>query len=313
MGNLLKLDNLPLEDIEWLLGHAMGEQPYSSGSSQMMKGKQLAPLFFQESSRTYMNSSTAFLRLGGTLLPLNIENTRLNKTWKEPIRDFCVLLNNCCDYAVIRSADVNVVEEFAHWLDIDVINAGNGYGKGSEHPVQALNDVTTIRSVYGKRKLRVLMIGGKHVRTMRTLVKLLLRLGHEVDLIVSDAGLDIDNSDMDEIYNTQVANHVDLPTCDLSQFDVIYHTGADEEQSVCNDSRYVINRALLESRGFSGKVMHGLPRLAELDFDVDDTSFNLYYEQMRRLPEMYESVFHYLSGESQKSVRIQKKFSIAVT
>jgi len=258
-------------------------------------------LFFQESSRTYMNSTTAFMRLGGTLLPLNIENTRLNKTWSEPIRDFCVLLNNCCDYAIIRSPEGEVVEEFASWLDISVINAGNGYGKGSEHPVQALNDMATIRSAFADRKVKVLMIGGKQVRTMRSLVKLLLRMGHEVDLIVSDSLLNIDNSDMDEIYESHVNYHADLPGCDLSKYDVIYHTGADEAQSVEDDMRFVINRQLLESRGFTGKVMHGLPRLAELDFDVDDTSFNLYFEQMRRLPEMYRAVFHYLSGDSLRS------------
>lgn len=312
MGSLLKLDNLPLGDIEWMLSHAMGTKNYSPSSNQKMKGKHLAPLFFQESSRTYMNSTTAFMRLGGTLLPMNIENTRLNETWSEPIRDFCVLLNNCCDYAVIRSADVGVVEEFASWLDIPIINAGNGYGKGSEHPVQALNDITTIRSAFGKRAVKVLMIGGKHVRTMRTLVKLLLRMGHTVDLIVSDKQLDIDNSDMDDIYDSHVNYHSDLQSCDLSQYDVIYHTGADEDQSVENDKRFIINRKLLEESNFKGKVMHGLPRLSELTFDVDDTSHNLYFEQMRRLPEMYTAVFHYISGEKKVSALNSKRSNVAL-
>ena len=286
---LLSLDYVALEDIDSILATALEFEKQKSEQSRLLEGLILAPLFFQESSRTYINSTTSFMKLAGRILPINTNQTRLNKTWSEPIRDFCQLINTCADFVVVRTPDAETVLEFAKWCDKPLINAGNGAGIGAEHPMQTLVDLFVIRGRFGTQPLKVLMIGGKHVRTTRSPAKLFHRLGFEIAL-VSFSG-DVPNSDMDEFYENSVVEFEDVRDMDLSKYDVIYHSGADEDRSLGVSDRICLNRAVLEAGAFDGVVMHGLPRLSELSHDLDPTKYNVYYEQMRRATFVYQSVF----------------------
>jgi aspartate carbamoyltransferase catalytic subunit len=68
----------------------------------------------------------------------------------------------------------------------------------------------------------------------------------------------------------------------------------DEDHTVKTNEKYNITASMLIRQSFSGKVMHSLPRLSELSHDIDDTQFNLYYEQMREARHVYQSMFNFL-------------------
>ncbi len=285
---LISLDGTTIQDIEALLAEAAAIRDGQYDISRLMAGRVLCPVFFQDSSRTFINSTSGFIRMGGSVLPLNVANTRIGSAWSEPIRDFCTLLNATCDVAIIRTGDAEAMFEFANHLSIPFINAGNGIGKGSEHPMQALIDLFTIRDIFGPRRLKILMIGGIHVRTTRTQFKLFRRVGHEIDIIAP--AVSVANDDMDLVY-TSARFLDDVREVDLSSYDIIYHNGMDEDPTVSSSARYNLNKDLLVSNGFRGKVMHSLPRLGELSTDIDDSEFNIYFHQMRLARFVFQSCF----------------------
>lgn len=296
MTNMLKsligLDDVELDVIESIMTKAKSIERCQLKQSKALDGCILAPLFFQESSRTFVNSTSSFIRMGGTVLPINLENTRLNEAWSEPIRDFCQLLNSCANLAIVRSPDVTTVLEFEKWTEIPLINAGNGAGTGSEHPMQTLVDLFIIQEKYGKAPINLLMIGGKHIRTTRTQTKLFTRLGFKVDLIPSS--IEVENSDMNGWYEQHCEIFNDVRNVDLSKYQVIYHNGADEDSDARPGASINLNRKLLDVGRFDGVVMHSLPRLTELDHDLDDTKYNAYFLQMQMAGFVYQSVFHHM-------------------
>lgn len=296
MGNralqITDLDSLSIQQIEDILdmGRALKNKRFDC--SQWMAGNILCPLFMQDSSRTYINSGTSFTRMGGTLLPLSISNTRFGSAWSEPVRDFCTLINAACDIAILRTPTASMLFEFQEWLDIPLINAGNGIGTGSEHPMQALIDLHVIRERVKPADVRILMVGGIHIRTTRSQAKLFHRYGFEIDIVAPPS--DADNSDIVEFFEANTRAYDDIRCIDLSKYDVIYHNGMDEDHTVKTNDKYNISASTLISGGFSGKIMHSLPRLSELSHDIDDTEFNLYYAQMREARYVYQSMFNFL-------------------
>lgn len=257
--------------------------------SRSLRGKLLCPIFAQESSRTYMNAITSFQKMGGTVSPLNFSNSRFGSSWNEPVRDFACLLDSCFDQVVFRSGDMQAVRELAMLVNTPFINAGNGTGRGAEHPMQALVDLYTLRKQFEDNHLRILMIGGAHIRSTRSQIKLFLRVGHELTVMSPPSG--VDNSDIEKIIEEQCQCASPKTLENWSEFDVIYHNGMDENPEVSAPSEYCLNLDILGRRGFQGKVMHSLPRKNELTGCVDDTRYNLYFQQMKNSRWIFQSVF----------------------
>jgi len=293
---LWDLDGLSVSTIQRLLDDTTRIEQAGRNRATDLIGKVLCPLFFQESSRTFINSTVAFQRLGGSVIPLDPRRTRVGSEWKEPIRDFCELLNATCDMVVIRLPEARLLDEYSINLRIPFINAGNGVGVGAEHPMQALVDLYTLQSAGILTGTRLLMIGGRHIRTTRSQAKLFRRFGYEIDMISPIS--DVPNHDLDEFYKTQTRSFEDLTEVDLSRYGAIYHNGMDEDAHAESDERYNVNTALLREHGFSGKVLHSLPRLQELSTDLDNTEFNLYYEQMRVSQFVFKAIYIHLILEN---------------
>ncbi len=286
---LVDLDDRPMDEIgRWLdMAHEIERNRWDV--SRSLRGRILCPVFAQESSRTYMNATTGFQKMGGTVSPMNFANTRFGSDWKEPARDFACLLDSCFDQVVFRSGDMQAVRELAALVNIPFINAGNGAGAGSEHPMQALVDLYTLKRQFGDGRLRILMIGGTHIRSTRSQIKLFLRAGHEVTVMGPPAG--VDNADIERIIGEQCRSVSPGEPADWSGFDVVYHNGMDEDSAAWAPEEYRLTLDILGRRRFRGKVMHSLPRKNELTDCVDDTGYNLYFQQMKNSRWVFQSVF----------------------
>ncbi|KAB7613755.1 hypothetical protein F9L33_10310 [Amylibacter sp. SFDW26] len=287
--SLISLDDLELAKIREILSVSSDILRGKIDVSKSAIGKIITPIFLQESSRTYTNSVSAFLRMGGQVLPITINNTRFGSKWAEPIQDFSTLVDTCADCAVVRASDVNTVLNFNRTSTIPIINAGNGFGLGSEHPMQALIDLFTIQNKFNDQKLNILMMGGQHIRSARTQVKLFHRLGHTITVMSPEVSCD--NSDVDEFIAINCKTISSLDDVDLGNIDIIYHNGLDEDPNVHVLNKYILTKDLLEKKHFTGVVMHSLPRKQELPSCVDNTSYNLYFEQMRISKFVFQSVY----------------------
>ncbi len=290
--SLLCLDAYKVSDIQRILNYADALEGGKDSCANRMNGKILCPIFLQDSSRTYINATTSFIRMGGTALPLNMLNTRLGSGWSEPIRDFCTLINSCCDYVIFRSPTAEELFEFAKWCKVPLINGGNGSGKKSDHPVQALVDLFVIQQNLKHKPIKILMLGGKHIRTTRTQVKLFYRYGFDIDIISPSSP--VCNDDMDSFYKENTTEYDNIESVDLSTYDILYHNGMDENPSIKSPENYVITLSKLKETGFTGIIMHSLPRLNELEHAIDDTSYNMYYTQMKKAKYVFQSIYCFL-------------------
>ncbi len=90
----------------------------------------------------------------------------------------------------------------------------------------------------------------------------------------------IANSDIDQFCKMRTSEIASLDEVDVTNMDVIYHNGTDENAAAKPTADFILTRTLLKERGFRGKIMHSLPRKEELASCVDTSSYNLYFRQM---------------------------------
>lgn len=287
-SDIISLDHFQQDEIYAWLDTASLIMQGNIKPKDDFEGKILCPIFMQESLNAYMHATSSFGRLGGTVLSLKT-NKRFGSSWAEPIQDYGTLVNASCDYVIFRSATRNDLYEFRDWCDLPLINAGSGTGTGSEHPMQALVDLFTIRKEFGKKTLNILMVGGEHNPTTRSQIKLFLKFGYEITILSPESP--VPNEDIEELYKRKCQRAYDIRDVELGPYDVIYHNGIDENLIEGSISEYQITRYLLEKGGFRGKVMHSLPRKNELSRNVDETVHNLYFSQMEMSKYVYQSIF----------------------
>lgn len=303
---LIDLDSIPIDEINMWLSFADELEKGWWDVHRSLEGKILCPVFSQESSRTYITAVSNFLQMGGKVLPLSCAGTKFDSKLQEPVQDFACLINACCNQVICRSGDMQLVRDFAAHVRVPFINVGNGMGVGSEHPMQALADLYTLRRYFGSDQIRILMMGGAHICSARSQIKLFLRCGYEVTVMSPSSK--VDNSDIEEIIETRCHVLSSQHEGDWSGFDVIYHNGIDEGYNSVASRAYYLTSGILHQRRFSGKVMHSLPRKGELSSCVDLTDFNAYFRQTESSKWVFQSVFWHQHQEGEeKSNRVKRR------
>jgi aspartate carbamoyltransferase len=255
------------------------------GSADLLRGKILANLFYEPSTRTSSSFMAAMLRLGGQVIPIN--NVQYSSVTKgESLPDTVRTLESYSDLIVIRHPDVGSAATAAHYASKPVINAGDGVG---EHPTQALLDLFTIIEALGDVSgLKVAMVGDlKYGRTVHSLTKLLVNYPVEFFFVSPDI-LRMPN-DVREVVNASGHNYVeteDVHDC-IADADVLYVTRVQKERFTdlaiyeAVKDHYVVDPALMDKAKEKMIVMHPLPRVNEISYAVDTDPRAAYFRQMR--------------------------------
>ena len=178
--DLLSIDSLNDDQLAAILRRAdhWFAQNRAGQSSEMLKGRTVFNLFYENSTRTLMSFATAVHKLGGSAITLPVEQSSVQKG--ETLEDTARTLNAMRpDTLVIRHQENGAPAAVALIMDAPVINGGDGT---NEHPTQALLDAATIKQRFGRVEgLKVAVCGDiKHSRVARSNGKLLPRLGAEV-------------------------------------------------------------------------------------------------------------------------------------
>jgi len=255
----------------------------------LLKGKVMASIFYEASTRTMVSFNVAMKRLGGEVQGIDEVTSSAKKG--ESLEDTIKYISSVVDMIVLRHPGKGDVEKAALKSSKPVINAGDGIG---EHPTQALLDVFTIRDEIGTvNQLKITMVGDlKHGRTVHSLAKMLslydgiqfrlvsppsLRMPEEVKREIENKGLScqefdcLDNAipDTDVLYVTRIQRerfvHVDGSIDDVSY------------QKACKN--YVINATTLNKAKSDMKILHPLPRVNEIDPEVDSDDRATYFTQ----------------------------------
>src|SRR5512140_3428875 len=186
--DIISVKQFGRDDLEYVFGvaHEMRGMVDRIGTFDLLKGKILANLFYEPSTRTSSSFTSAMERLGGSVIP--ISEVRYSSVSKgESLPDTVRTLEAYADVIVLRHPEVGSAELAAKYARKPIINAGDGPG---EHPTQALLDLFTIQEELGRLDgLTVTMLGDlKYGRTVHSLSRLLSLYDAKLEL-VSPEGL----------------------------------------------------------------------------------------------------------------------------
>jgi len=285
--NILSVKQFSRADLEYIIdvAHEMRTMVERIGTFDLLKGKILANLFYEPSTRTSSSFMAAMQRLGGAVIP--ISEVRYSSVAKgESLPDTIRTLGCYADVIVIRNPEVGSAALAARYSRRPVINAGDGVG---EHPTQALLDMFTIHEELGQLdNLTVTMLGDlKYGRTVHSLSRLMTQFkGTKLNYISPDI-LRMPRDVMEEVAEKGIPQF-EFTTLDkvLPETDVLYVTRVQRERFedvALYDkvkSAYVITPEVMTPAKKEMIVMHPLPRVTEIGMEFDDDPRAAYFRQM---------------------------------
>ena len=283
--DIISIKDFSKKEINYVLSYGKKMLPYAKGEKyeDILKGKVLSALFFEPSTRTRLSFESSMNRLGGRVIGFADPGATSQKKG-ESLADTIRMANAYSDIIVIRHPQEGAARLAAEFSDVPVLNAGDGAGR---HPTQCFLDLFTILMEKKKiEKNKVILLGDlKYGRTVHSLAYALSLYG--VDLtFVSPSSLKMPKEVINECKELGVepAQTSNLEKA-IKDADVLYVTriqkerfpDAEEYNKVVGD--YKINNPLLKSAKKDLIVMHPLPRVTEIDPEVDKTDHALYFKQ----------------------------------
>ena len=251
--------------------------------SNLLKGKILATLFFEPSTRTRLSFSSAMGQLSGEIIGFSTATTTSIQKG-ESLWDTIKMTEQYADVIVIRHPLEGSARLAAEAASIPVINGGDG---SNQHPTQTMLDLYTIQKTKGKLDgLHIGFVGDlKYGRTVHSLVMALAHFNPTFYFIAPD-DLQIPESYLDELFQKRIKYH---KTSDLSRFskelDALYVTRIQKERFPDPleyekfKGIYRIDESFLQQVKKELKIMHPLPRVDEIDKSVDSTQHAAYFDQ----------------------------------
>lgn len=283
MNHIISIHDLERTEIDNILDEAAHFQsfPYND---QHLKGKILALLFFEPSTRTRMSFEVAMARLGGTSIGLeSVEASSMAKG--ETLADTIRVVSGYADTIVLRHPKEGAARLASEFSTVPVINAGDGAG---QHPSQTLLDLYTIRQSMPLRGITVGLLGDlRYGRTAHSLASALSLYGARLHTI-SPKGLEMPSAIADDLRDagTEIIEHLKVEDI-INDLDVLYVTRIQRERFPDSASyfqvasSYRITPELLTEVKEHLIVLHPLPRLDEIDPGVDQLPYARYFEQSR--------------------------------
>jgi len=278
--DLISVDDLNKEEVIAILERAF---KLEKSNSQLLKGKIMASLFFEPSTRTRLSFESAMKRLGGDVIGFyNPEYTSFSKG--ESLWDTIKMVHSYADLIVIRHFLDGAARLAAEASSVPVINAGDG---SNQHPTQTLLDLFTIKQCQGHiSNLNIAFVGDlKYGRTVHSLAKMLALFSPRL-YFVSPKELKIPKYILDylESKNIKYSVHEKLSEV-LKYIDILYATRIQKErfpdpteyEKVKNI--YIITKSMFSGVKDNLKIMHPLPRVNEIAKHVDDTKYAYYFNQ----------------------------------
>ncbi len=267
---------------------------------ETMRGKILATVFYETSTRTKISFNVAMKRLGGNVIGFShLKNSSFLKG--ESFYDTLKILEGYCDIMALRAPWEGAARYAGEIVQVPVINAGDG---ANQHPTQTLLDLYTIRRTQGSLdNLKIGLLGD--LKYGRTVHSLLLGLGlFNVELfLISPKQLKIPNRYQRYLESRKVRYH-QMPDYReiLNELDILYVTRvqkerfADEIEYAQVKDSYILTRAELKGVRDNLKVLHPLPRVNEIATDVDESPHAAYFEQAKYGVNVREALIYMLMG-----------------
>jgi aspartate carbamoyltransferase catalytic subunit len=274
--------NRPL--IEQLLERAAAFER-ADPEGEPLRGRLLATLFYEPSTRTRFSFEAAMYRLGGQVLSAQDAARASSAAKGESLEDTIQIISGYADAIVLRHPEPGAVERAARVAQVPTISAGDGAG---HHPTQALLDLYTIKKELGRLDhLRVGFAGDlRYGRTARSLALLLSRYPGNELVMISPTELRMGADVIDQLQPEGIVQTDDFDAA-IVGLDVLYQTRIQAERFASSDEYeryrgvYVVTADVMQRLPEHAILMHPLPRVGEIDPLVDADPRAAYFRQAR--------------------------------
>lgn len=266
----------------------------------LLDGRVVASLFFEPSTRTRLSFESAMNRLGARVIGFSdTGNTSVSKG--ETFHDTIMTISNYCDMIVMRHHLEGAPRYAGEISKVPVVNAGDG---ANQHPSQTLLDLySIIKTQGGLENINIMMVGDlKYGRTIHSLLQALshfntrftfvappeLELPEEYKMYLKQKGLDfVEKREIDDAIN---------------EADIVYMTRVQKERFTDPmeyervKNIYVLRNEMLKDTKDNMRILHPLPRVNEIDYDVDSNPKAYYFQQTENGVYIRMAIISYLLG-----------------
>ena len=282
--SLVSIDDISRDEILQLLESArhFEENP----NRRLLEGKVVATLFFEPSTRTRLSFETAVNRLGGRVIGFSDASTS-SSAKGETLKDTIKMVSNYVDLIVMRHYLEGAARYATEVTDVPVINAGDG---ANQHPSQTMLDLYSIYKTQGKLEdLTITMVGDlKYGRTVHSLILAMRYFNPTFHFVAcEELRMPDEYKDLCDRNGIKYTEHTDFSPEVINASDILYMTRVQRErftdimeyEKVKN--LYTLRNAMLADAKDNLRVLHPLPRITEIDQDVDDNPKAYYFDQAR--------------------------------
>ena len=283
-NSLVSIDQCTKDDIMRIICNAQKFE--ENPNRRLLEGKVVATLFFEPSTRTRLSFETAVNRLGGRVVGFQDASTT-SSSKGETLKDTIRIVANYADVIVMRHYLEGAARYASEVTDVPIVNAGDG---ANQHPSQTLLDLYSIKKTqHTLENLTITMVGDlKYGRTVHSLIvgmshfKPTFHFIAPEELKMPDAQRHFCRTNHIEYYE-----HTAFSEQIINQTDILYMTRVQKERftDLVEYERvknvYILHNKMLEKARPNLRVLHPLPRVNEIAYDVDDNPKAYYIQQAR--------------------------------
>ena len=286
MRHLMSPLDFSVEELDDLLDLASDIEKNPDKYKEACKGKKIATLFYEPSTRTRLSFEAAMINLGGSVLGFSSADSS-SASKGESVSDTIRIISCYADICAMRHPKEGAPLVAASKSSIPVINAGDG---GHQHPTQTLTDLMTIRSLKGRlNNLTIGLCGDlKFGRTVHSLINALLRYENISFVLISPPELRVPEYIRENLTKAgapfkEVTKLEDV----MSDLDILYMTRVqkerffNEEDYIRMKDSYILDKRKMKLAKDDMLVLHPLPRVNEISVEVDDDPRAVYFKQVQ--------------------------------
>jgi aspartate carbamoyltransferase catalytic subunit len=282
--SLVSIAELSKEKILYLI--EMAKRFEQNPNRDLLRGKVVASLFFEPSTRTRLSFETAAHRLGARVIGF-ADPKATSSSKGETLKDTIIMVSNYADVIVMRHYLEGAARYAAEVSPIPVVNAGDG---ANQHPSQTLLDLYSIYQTQGTlENLNIYMVGDlKYGRTVHSLLMAMRHFNPTFRFIAPDElKMPEEYKLYCKQYGIRYAEYSGFTEETIAGADILYMTRVQRErftdimeyEQVKNS--YVLHNKMLEDTRPNLRILHPLPRVSEIAYDVDDNPKAYYFQQAK--------------------------------
>ena len=284
MQSLISITDFSKE--EYLKIMELSERFEANPAQSLLKGKVIATLFFEPSTRTRLSFETAINRLGGKIIGFSDSNSS-SVSKGETLHDTIKMVSNYADMIIMRHPLEGSARFAAEVANVPVINAGDG---ANQHPSQTLLDMYSIRKTQGRLDdINLFLVGDlKYGRTVHSLLMAMSQFRNPIFNFVAPPELAMPDEYKHFLSQRGIRYFEHLEFNDIiNQADIIYMTRVQKERFIDPveyekvKNVYILRNEMLAGTKSTVKILHPLPRINEIHTDVDSNPKAYYFDQAR--------------------------------